>query len=462
MAVSEARQIYKVSEVTRLIKRLLEDSSIADLWVEGEVSNFTRASSGHLYFTLKDANSQIQCVMFRSSADRIRFNLEDGISIILHGKLTVYEPRGNYQIIGTRAEPVGIGALQLAFEQLKQKLEAEGLFDQAHKKPIPLVPERVGVITSPTGAAIRDIINVTGRRFSSISILIHPVTVQGGTAAGEIAAAIERMNAISTEMDASADGGLDVLIIGRGGGSVEDLWAFNEEVVARSIYASKIPIISAVGHEIDFTISDFVADYRAPTPSAAAEMVVANRADLVERLSGLNTRIYSQLNTRMQLLNGQLKSIQHRLLSRDGRDKIQSFQQRIDDLLSRTRSVLGNSIERQRSSLESYRGKLAYVGIPVQISQMRKEIANLDQRCTISIQHLLRARADRFGAALAELNALSPLSILQRGYSVCSRYPSKEVIRNSNQVKVGDKVEIKLASGDIICEVERSSADFLF
>jgi len=462
MAVSETRQIYKVSEVTGLIKRLLEDSSIANLWVEGEVSNFTRASSGHLYFTLKDAKSQIQCVIFKSSADRIRFELEEGISIVLHGKLTVYEPRGNYQIIGTRAEPIGIGALQLAFEQLKKKLEAEGLFDQAHKKPIPLVPKRVGVITSPTGAAIRDILNVTGRRFSGVSILINPVTVQGGTAARQIAAAIETMNAVSAEMDTSDEGGLDVLIVGRGGGSVEDLWAFNEEVVARSIYASKIPIISAVGHEIDFTISDFVADFRAPTPSAAAEMVVANKADLVEKLSSLKTRIYSHINNQMQMLRRQSKDAQHRLLSRAGRDKIQLFQQRIDDLLSRFRSSLGNSIERQRSSLENYRAKLAYIGIPAQISEIRKEVANLDQRRVVSMKHLLRTREDSFKAALAELNALSPLSILQRGYSVCLRYPTGEVIKDAVQVKVGDKVEVRLESGDIVCEVERSSADFLF
>ena len=265
----EARQIYKVSEVTGIVKRTLENSPIASLWLEGEVSNFVRHSSGHLYFTLKDSKSQIKCVIFRSSADRLRFAPESGISIILYGKLTVYEPRGEYQIIGTRVEPLGIGDLQLAFEQLKNRLGAEGLFDEAHKKPIPLVPQRVGVITSPTGAAIRDILNVMGRRFSNVSILIHPVSVQGNAAPGEIAAAIDTMNAV---------GGLDVLIVGRGGGSVEDLWAFNEEVVARSIYASEIPVISAVGHEIDFTISDFVADYRAPTPSAAALLVPARRS----------------------------------------------------------------------------------------------------------------------------------------------------------------------------------------
>jgi len=435
---------YTVSEVTKIIKSLLEDSPIAELWVEGEVSNFARASSGHLYFTLKDADSQIKCVIFRSVADRLRFMPENGISVILYGKLTIYSPQSIYQIQGTRVEPLGLGALQLAFEQLKQRLEAEGLFDEAHKKSIPLVPRRVGVITSPTGAAIRDILNVTGRRFSSVSILIYPVAVQGKGAAEEIAAAIDAMN----RMD-----GLDVLIVGRGGGSVEDLWAFNEEVVARSIYASEIPVISAVGHEIDFTIADFVADRRAPTPSAAAEMVVASRTDLVRRLDGLKSRMYSQLDSRMHLAKERLGNIQHRLLSRDGRDKIHSLQQNIDDLLFRAHNVLSNSIERRRSSLESYREKLTYIGVPAQISEMRKEIANSEQRCIVSTRHLLGSKRDKFGTAIAELNALNPLSILQRGYSVCFRHPSREVIRSAAEVSAGDKVGVKLASGEITCEV---------
>jgi exodeoxyribonuclease VII large subunit len=270
------------------------------------------------------------------------------------------------------------------------------------------------------------------------------VAVQGKGAAEEIAAAIDAMNDI---------GGLDVLIVGRGGGSVEDLWAFNEEVVARSIYASEIPVISAVGHEIDFTIADFVADRRVATPSAAAEMVVANRADLVRRLESLKSRMYSQLDSRMHLAKERLGNIQHRLLSRDGRDKIHSLQQNIDDLLARAHSVLSNSIERRRSSLAGYREKLTYIGIPAQISEMRKEVANSEQRCIVSMRHLLRSKRDKFRAATAELNAVNPLSILQRGYSVCFRHPSKEVIRSAAEVSTGDKVGVKLASGEIICEV---------
>jgi exodeoxyribonuclease VII large subunit len=453
MDLFETQHIYKVSEVTKIVKSILEESHIANLWVEGEVSNFRIPSSGHQYFILKDPNSQIKCVIYRSSASRLRFVPEDGISVILYGKLTVYEPRGEYQIVGTRMEPLGVGALQLAFEQLKQRLEEEGLFDEAHKKPIPLIPHRVGVITSPTGAAIRDILNVTGRRFSSVSILLHPARVQGEGAAREIAAAIDTMNKI---------GGVDVLIVGRGGGSVEDLWAFNEEVVARSIYASEIPVISAVGHEIDFTISDFVADRRAPTPSAAAEMVVANKVDLVSRLNSLNARIASSINNRIGRLRERQESTQRRLLSRDGTDKIHSFQQNIDDLLSRARNALTNSVERRRGVLENYSEKLTYIGIPAQISEMRKDIGNLEQRCIINMRHLLKSRADKFKTFIAELNALSPLAILQRGYSICYRHPSREVIKNAAEVSVGDKVGVKLANGDLICEVEQTSADLLF
>jgi exodeoxyribonuclease VII large subunit len=266
----------------------------------------------------------------------------------------------------------------------------------------------VGVITSLTGAAIRDILNVMGRRFSNVSVLINPAMVQGEGAAAQIAAAIDTMNQL---------GGLDVLIVGRGGGSVEDLWAFNEEVVARSIYASDIPIISAVGHEIDFTIADFVADRRAPTPSAAAEMVVANKADLARNLEGLETRLRNSMNNRVQLLGRRAENMQNRLESRSGLDRIRMFQQNIDDLL---------------------------------------------QRCIVSMQHSLETRRDGFGKSVAELNALSPLATLQRGYSVCFQYPSKKVIKSASGISAGDEVEVKLANGELICEVKRALTEFLF
>jgi exodeoxyribonuclease VII large subunit len=445
LLTTETHQIYKVSEVTSIVKDILENCPIANLWVEGEVSSSRKPASGHIYFTLKDASSQIKCVLFKSEASRMRFIPEDGISVVLFGELTVYEPRGEYQIVVKRIEPLGLGALQLAFEQLKKRLEAEGLFDESHKKPIPLVPQRVGVVTSSTGAAIKDILNVMGRRFSNVSVLLYPVRVQGESAPQEIAEAIKVMNDL---------GNLDVLIVGRGGGSVEDLWAFNEEIVARSIYASEIPVISAVGHEIDFTIADFVADRRAPTPSAAAEMVVANKIDLVRRLNDLKSRMYGSINSRTQLLQKQTENLQGRLLSRSGRERIQLFQQKIDELLSKAHNMIINSIQQRRNLRDSYEQKLMYVGVPARIHEIKKEVWNFEQRCFVSIEHILESKRDKFGKLTAELNALSPLSILQRGYSICTQYPSKTLLKDANQVSIGDKVGVKLAKGELTCKVE--------
>ncbi|MEE9165043.1 MAG: exodeoxyribonuclease VII large subunit, partial [Nitrospinota bacterium] len=261
------RQVYTVTEITRAIKFSLE-TEFPRVWIEGEISNLRIPSSGHMYLTIKDEESQIKVVMFRSGKSQLKFGPKDGDQVIVKGKITVYEPRGEYQIVIDYMEPKGIGALQLAFQQLKEKLSKEGLFDEELKKSLPLLPQKIGIITSPTGAAVRDILNIIDRRFPNVHILIAPVKVQGEGAAQEIAAAVKDLNKIK---------GVDVIIVGRGGGSIEDLWAFNEEVVARAIFESEIPVISAVGHEIDFTISDFVADLRAPTPSAAAELVVRDK-----------------------------------------------------------------------------------------------------------------------------------------------------------------------------------------
>ncbi|HGJ63865.1 TPA: exodeoxyribonuclease VII large subunit [bacterium] len=386
MSLFETQHIYKVSELT-------------------EVSNLSRPFSGHLYFKLKDAESQIDCAIFRPLADRVKFDLEDGISILLQGRLTVYEPRGNYQIIGNRVEPIGLGALQLAFEQLKKKLGDEGLFDFEHKKPLPFMPRNIGVITSATGAAIRDILTIIRRRFYNVHILIHPVSVQGDSAPREIAEAIENMNRI---------GGLDVLIIGRGGGSIEDLWAFNAEIVARSIYASEIPIISAVGHEIDFTIADFVADYRAPTPSAAAEIVVPNKVDLIRTLDNIKSRLYINMENHIELTRSQLENTQSRLKSADIRNQIRFFQQKIDYITQRLFAGMTNTLRNKKESL---------------------------------------------GVALAKLNALSPLSILQDGYSITRKIPSKNPIKSINDASLGDEIEVRLKDGSLICDIKQIIGD---
>ncbi|MFH1478916.1 MAG: exodeoxyribonuclease VII large subunit [Candidatus Omnitrophota bacterium] len=279
----DGRYIYKVSELTSSIKIILEDS-FPRIWVEGEISNFKRHSSGHFYFTLKDEKSEISCVFFKSSNEKIKFDITGGIHVICSGKISIYEKRGNYQLYVSSMTPKGMGSLQLAFEQLKEKLFKEGLFDGSRKRPIPLLPERIGIVTSPTGAAIRDILNVLERRFSNVEVVLSPVKVQGEEAKEEIAAAIEDLNRL---------GNIDVIIVGRGGGSLEDLWAFNEEIVARAIYNSKAPIISAVGHEVDYVISDFVADLRAPTPSAAAELVVAKKSEMKEKIEAIEKILFN-------------------------------------------------------------------------------------------------------------------------------------------------------------------------
>ncbi|MFC1623736.1 exodeoxyribonuclease VII large subunit [Candidatus Omnitrophota bacterium] len=279
--VQDAKYIYKVSELTSGIKIVLEDS-FSNIWVEGEISNFTAHSSGHFYFTLKDDRSKLNCTFFQRYNEKVKFEIKDGMHVVCFGGISIYEKYGQYQLKVTKMEPKGIGALQLAFEQLKEKLFKEGLFDESRKRPIPVVPDRIGIITSPTGAAVRDMLNVLKRRFSNVGIIINPVRVQGEGAKQEIADAIEDFNRLTN---------VDVIIVGRGGGSLEDLWAFNEEIVARAIYRSEVPIISAVGHEIDWTISDFVADLRAPTPSVAAERVIADKSELIERLDDIEKRL---------------------------------------------------------------------------------------------------------------------------------------------------------------------------
>ncbi|MBI5042270.1 MAG: exodeoxyribonuclease VII large subunit [Nitrospirae bacterium] len=392
------RRILSVSDLTSLIKSDLEES-FYDIWMEGEISNLRIPTSGHIYLTLKDKASQIRAVLFKSSARNIRFELKDGIHIICHGRITVYEPRGEYQIVIDTVEPQGIGALQLAFEQLKEKLFKEGLFDAKRKRPIPLLPRKIGIITSPTGAAIMDMLNVINRRFANVHIIIIPVPVQGEGAGIEIARAIEEMNGFED---------IDVLIVGRGGGSLEDLWAFNEEIVARSIYNSRIPVISAVGHEIDFTISDFVADLRAPTPSAAAELVVKNKTDLMESLSHLFSRLKNGIKTLFDTKRSALREEIRAM--KDPATRINEYIQRIDDL----------SI-----------------------------------RLTGSINRYLDGLKKRIGAEAGKLNALSPLAILSRGYSIAMKPPDMKIIKDVKEVQKGDEINIRLYKGNLICVISK-------
>ncbi len=397
---SERRTILTVSELTRSIKESLE-SNFPDLWVEGEVSNVRVPSSGHLYFTLKDAESQLKCVMFRHRNQSLKFELRDGTLVIARGGITVYGKRGDYQLLVEMLEPKGRGALQLAFEQLKEKLEKEGLFRDEHKKTVPLLPMRIGIVTSPTGAAIQDILNVIGRRFSRVEIIINPVRVQGEGAAEEIAMAIQ-------EFDGMGD--VDVLIVARGGGSIEDLWAFNEEVVARSIFNCRIPVISAVGHEIDYTIADFVADLRAPTPSAAAELVVAEGSKLLERVSTARERITFTIEAYLSRLMDRVKTLQEGYGFRSFEDRLRQYVQQADDLGENLRLRMETVLRLQKSYLENIAGRLITLG---------------------------------------------PESVLGRGYSLAFKLPERKIIRDAAIIEKGDRVEVKVQHGSFISRVEK-------
>lgn len=393
------KHIYSVSELTKYIRVIIEDS-FPGVWVEGEISNFVLHTSGHMYFTLKDAGSTLKCAMFKRANEKLKFKPQNGMKVICFGSVSVYEARGDYQLIAEEIEPKGVGALQLQFQQLKEKLAKEGLFDERHKVPIPHLPTRIGIVTSPTGAAIRDILNIVRRRFSNIEIIINPVKVQGEDAKDEIASAIRQFNKLKN---------IDVMIVTRGGGSLEDLWPFNEEVVARAIYDSAIPVISAVGHEIDYTISDFVADFRAPTPSAAAELVIPRKEDLASLIDTALARLRNALTGRIDILAHKLAALRDSYILRQPLNIITQYEQRIDDLAK----SLG-----------------------------------------ISIDHLVKMRSENFRFLAGKLDSLSPIAILSRGYSITTKLPDGVIVKNSGTLKKDDIVETRLGKGKFRSRVE--------
>ncbi len=396
--ITPLRNVLTVSDVTRMVKQLLE-SNYTDLWVSGEVSNYTRASSGHMYFTLKDERAVIRAVLFKGYQKGVRFEIENGLKLIVHGALSVFEKRGEYQIIVDFLEPEGLGALQLAFEQLKEKLQKEGLFDESKKRPIPAFPDVVGVITSETGAAIRDILNVIGRRHSGVRIIIYPTLVQGDEAAHSIARAVQRANERKE---------VDVLIVGRGGGSIEDLWPFNEEVVARALYKSKIPVISAVGHEIDFTIADFAADMRAPTPSAAAEIVVRNKIELLRTYADLHRRMFETMERTVQSRREQLS-----------RFTVGALQDKVNRL----------------------------------IHEKQMGLDDLTRSLTATMETTLTRLRGRFEKLVGQLNVLSPLATLSRGYSIVSRMRDGKTVLSINNVAPGEEISTLVQDGRVYSRV---------
>lgn len=392
-------KIFTVRELTREIKHLIE-SAFTTVWVEGEISGFKHHHSGHMYFSLKDAEAVIKAAFFSRFNRGLKFDLKDGLQVVCLGKISVYEPRGDYQLYVERIEPKGLGALQMAFLQLKEKLAKEGLFDPVRKRPLPRFPRTVGVVTSPTGAAFRDILNVVNRRFRGTSILLNPVRVQGDGAAEEIARAIDEMNQWDD---------LDVLIVGRGGGSLEDLWAFNEEIVARAVHRSRVPVISAVGHEIDWTICDWVADLRAPTPSAAAELVVQNREELEGRLKDFAQRLRDATQKILEERQEALRALQENYAFKQPLNLVNQYAQRLDELLRQLQNYVKNLVREKKQTFQSWIGRL---------------------------------------------EALSPLAILERGYSLTFD-GGGDLLKDVRRLKRGDTLRTRLYQGSVYSRVEK-------
>jgi exodeoxyribonuclease VII large subunit len=431
------RKIYSVSELTSDIKKLLENK-YPMVWISGEISNLKVPSSGHVYFALKDKNAQIAAVMFRGQVRQLKFDLRYGMSLVGLGRISVYEPRGTYQIILEYAEPMGVGALQIAFEQLKQKLFEEGLFSEQHKSALPFLPGRIGVITSPTGSVVQDILSIAQRRFPNIPIDIYPVRVQGLDSAGEIVAAIESANRIGRD---------EVLILARGGGSLEDLAPFNTEQVARAIYNSQIPLVSAVGHETDYSIADFVSDYRAPTPSAAAEIVIPLKSELKSRCLELTGRAYRAMRITLQGIRNQIVQYD-RMLVHPGR-KIQDMRLHLDQLVGRLRRDFSARLQQQHARYEQTRTKVIHHGPSRVVAIHKAKVDVLIFKLSQSIKIISLKNYERLRAAQAVLKAMNPSSILQRGYSITRTVPHGRVVMNARGLYSGQPLEIRLAEGQV-------------
>ena len=440
--------IYSVSRLNREVRRLLEQG-FSRIWLEGELSNVARPSSGHLYFSLKDAGAQIKGAMFRNRNRALPFTPEDGMQVLVRGKLSLYEPRGDYQLIVDHMEEAGDGLLQRAFEALKQKLSAEGLFDEAHKQPLPALPQRIGVITSPSGAAIRDVLTVLGRRFPAIPVRVYPVPVQGKEAAGEIASSLEL---------AARRRDCDVLILTRGGGSLEDLWPFNEEIVARAMHACDIPIISAVGHEIDFTIADFVADQRAATPSAAAELASPDQQEWLLHLGHLVTRLQSRFRETLAGRRQAVTWLAKHLQQLHPGQTLRQQAQRLDELERRSLVSLQATLGNRHAALAALHGRLQLHSPAGRLGELQLRWRGVAQRLGSAMQATIASRRQALAVNSRALNSISPLATLERGYAIVSR-PDGDIVRHAVDVKAGDQVNARLGKGQLLCTVEEVSGD---
>ncbi len=444
MNLPSRRRIFTVSEITHDVKCLLEEK-FSSVWIEGEVSNFILASSGHIYFALKDKGAQIKCAFFRNKARYLRFKISDGQQVVVCGSLGVYEPRGEYQLYVDFVEPKGIGELQQAFEQLKAKLEAEGLFDPVHKKPLPLLPRKIGIVTSPTGAVIQDILRILGRRHHNMQILLYPSKVQGEGAAGEIAAGIRFLNMLSD---------IDVIIVGRGGGSIEDLWPFNEEMVARAIYQSEIPVISAVGHETDFTIADFVADLRAPTPSAAAELVVTQKSEFVERLGNLEKQLIRGLKYNLSCLRSHLLELSAEKVLGSLHGRVRLHQQRLDELIFRIRNNQSSRLREARARCQLLEQRVLQFDPVRWLEAQKKWLDHTTERLGAAARLKLRKIRAQWELFSGQLSVLGPQAVLERGYAIC-RDSGGKVLIDAQDLSVGDLIHITLARGKVEGRAEK-------
>lgn len=441
------QRIYTVSQLTRRIKGLLE-SEVGVVWVSGEISNWTRAASGHAYFTLKDEGSQLDMVMFRGRLSRLKFDLENGLEVLARGTVTVYERRGAYQMVVEELQPKGVGALQLAYEKLKKKLEAGGLFDEKHKKPLPLLPRRIGIVTSPTGAAIRDILHVIRRRFANVHIILYPARVQGDGAAEEIAAGIRALDAW----------GVDVMIVGRGGGSLEDLWPFNEECVCRAIFSASTPIISAVGHEIDFTLADFTADKRAPTPSAAAELVVREQRILLEQVALARRRLERAVAAMYDRARNRLERYQRSFVFQRPDQLLRQQRQLLDEMRLRLEQLMREQCAGRRQRLERAHRAL---GLLSPRNRLQQQMARLDTWRTRLLRvgpAIIERRRARYAPMVAQLGSLSPVAVLGRGYALVWKQPDGCLVKDAAQLKTDDEIRLWFAQGEATAAVKKIDA----
>jgi exodeoxyribonuclease VII large subunit len=443
------RRVHTVSQLTARIRTLLEEE-LFEIWVEGELSNCKIWNNGHLYFTLKDRHAQIRGVIFQSSLRRLKFTPKDGISVVARGRVSVYDKKGEYELVCEHMDPAGLGALQLAYDQLKQRLEAEGLFDVRRKRALPALPRKIGVVTSLEGAAIRDIIKVLRRRYANAHVVIRPVRVQGQGAALDIARGLAAIAKVK---------GVDVVIVGRGGGSIEDLWAFNEEVAARAIAGCPVPIISAVGHETDVTIADFVADLRAPTPSAAAEMVVARKDEFVSRIDGMASRLNGSMQTRLHRVESRLRTLEARSGVSGARGRLAMCARQAGELTHELRRAMRARLAARERGYQTLRLALETFDLRRRLAGLRTRLVSSDGRLASVRDRRRHALDARLGAAVARLDSLSPLAVLARGYAVCWNGDRTQVIRDASRVALGERVTVTIERGELGCEVkERRNA----